>query len=327
MVTAPPRASAPDGLLPERRAARRPRRRVRRDRTLWILAVPGVAFFVVFSYAPMLGIVVAFKNFDISQGVLGSPWNGLDNFRFFFSSGDAGRIVFNTLFLNSLFLIATTFSSVWLAILLNEIRLRSLKRSLQSVIFLPYFISPVVISLMLQSFLQGIGGQGGLVNGWFTTLGLPSVNWYSTPGVWPWLLTILKVWQVSGYLSIIYLAAITSIPEDVYEAGRIDGASSAQLAYRVTLPLLVPTMVVLLLLNIGRIFYGDFGMIYAIVGDNGTLFSTTDVIDTYVFRALRSLGDLGMTAAVGLFQSVIGFVLVVAATLVARRYAKSSGLF
>lgn len=325
MVAAPPRQSAVDDVEP--RNKRRARRRARRDRTLYLLALPGVVFFAVFSYAPMLGIVVAFKDFDISRGVVGSPWNGVQNFRFFFSSGDAGRILFNTLFLNTLFLVATTFTSVWLAILLNEIRLRQLKRFLQSTIFLPYFISPVVLSLMLQGFLAGIGGQGGLVNDWLTTFGLPSANWYSTPGVWPWVLTILKVWQSAGYLSIIYLAAITAIPEEVYEAGRIDGASSAQLARRITLPMLVPTMLVLLLLSIGRIFYGDFGMIYAIVGDNGTLFSTTDVIDTYVFRALRSLGDLGMTAAIGLFQSVVGFVLVLTAMLIARRYSKNSGLF
>lgn len=310
-----------------RRPRRSPRRGARRDRTLYLLALPGIVFFAVFSYAPMVGVVVAFQNFDISKGVFSSPWNGIDNFKFFFSSGDAGRILFNTIFLNVLFLVATTFASVWLAILLNEIRLRQLKRTLQSTIFLPYFISPVVLSLMLQGFLAGVGGQHSMVNGWLTSFGLPSVNWYSTPGVWPWLLTILKVWQTSGYLSIIYLAAITSIPEEVYEAGRIDGASSAQMARRITLPLLIPTMMVLLLLSVGRIFYGDFGMIYAIVGDNGTLFSTTDVIDTYVFRALRSLGDLGMTAAIGLFQSVVGFALVLAAILISRRYSDNSRLF
>src|SRR5690606_15279078 len=171
-------------------------------------------------------------------------------------------------------------------ILLNEIRLRIAPRVLQSTIFLPYFISPVVISLVLQGFLQGIGGSGGIVNTWLTSFGLPQGGWYSQPGVWPWLLPLLKVWQMSGYLSISYLATITAIPDSVYEAGRIDGASSARLAWHITLPMLVPTMLVLLLLNIGRIFYGDFGTIYANIGDNGALFPTTNVIDTYVFRAL-----------------------------------------
>ena len=306
-------------------ATRRRRRIPRQDKTLWLLALPAVAFFAVFSYAPMAGAIVAFKNYNITDGILGSDWNGLDNFRFFFESGEAWPILFNTLFLNTLFIVGTTVSAVGLAILLNEIRRRYLRRFLQSAIFLPYFISPIVVSLMLQSFLQGIGGQGGLVNGWLGAFGLPEVNWYATPGVWPWILVVLKIWQTAGYLSVIYLAAITAIPEDVYEAGRVDGASSARLAWHVTLPMLIPTMIVLLLLNIGRIFHGDFATIYAIVGDNGALFPTTDVVDTYVFRSLRTLGDFGMTGAIGLMQSVVGFVLVVAAGLLARRYAKRSG--
>ncbi|MGI8882038.1 MAG: ABC transporter permease [Jatrophihabitans sp.] len=312
--------------------ARRPLRRrrskiARRDKTLWLLAVPGVVFFVIFSYAPMVGIIVAFKDYNITQGIFGSKWDGVQNFKFFLQSGDAKQILFNTLFLNSLFLVGTTIASVGLAIMLNEIRLRYLRRFLQSAIFLPYFISPIVVSLMLQSFLQGIGGQGGLVNQWTHSFGLPEVNWYATPGAWPWILLALKVWQTAGYLSIIYLAAITSIPEDVYEAGRVDGASSAKLAWYITLPLLVPTMIVLLLLNIGRIFQGDFATIYAIIGDNGTLFPTTDVVDTYVFRSLRTLADFGMTAAVGLLQSVVGLILVSIALLIARRYSKGSRIF
>lgn len=318
----------PDTGAPEREGRPRRRRgRRRAERTIWLLAAPGIAFFLVFSYAPMFGTLVAFKNYNITEGIIGSPWNGLENFQFFFQSGAANRIMFNTLFLNSLFLIATTFSSVALAIFLNEIRLRLLKRVLQSTIFLPYFISPIVVSLMLQGFLQGIGGGGGMLNGWLTSFGLPQVDWYSEPGVWPWLLTFLKVWQMSGYLSIIYLATITAIPDEIYEAGRIDGASSARMAWNLTLPMLVPTIIVLLLLNIGRIFYGDFATIYAIVGDNGALFPTTDVIDTYVFRALRTLGDFGMTAAIGLMQSVVGLIFISVATLLSRRYAKGSGIF
>lgn len=300
--------------------------RVRRDRSVWLLAAPGVVFFAIFSYAPMAGAVVAFKDYNVYKGILGSPWSGLDNFQFFFRSGDAWRIMVNTLALNSLFIVATTVCSVGLAILLNEIRSRVTKRVLQSTVFLPYFISPVVMSLMLQGFLQGIGGTGGLANDMFGFFGFPPVDWYAEPGVWPALLTLLKVWQMTGYLSIIYLAAITSIPEEVYEAGRIDGASRARMAWHITLPMLFPTMAVLLIINVGRIFYGDFGTIYAIVGDNGALFPTTDVIDTYVFRALRTLGDFGMTAAIGLMQAVVGLVLVSATLLIARRWTRGSGL-
>ncbi|TCO49947.1 putative aldouronate transport system permease protein [Kribbella antiqua] len=313
---------------PARAKQRRTRNRAgkRPQVALLILAVPAVAFFVVFAYLPMAGLVVAFKDFDVNLGIFGSPWSGLANFRYFFSSGDAPRILVNTLFLNVLFLGATLLAGITLAVMLNEVRHKLFKRTVQSVIFFPYFVSPIVISIILQVLLAGVGGSGGAANDLLKVFSLPEVSWYTEPGPWPWILTIVKVWQLGGYLSIIFLAAITSIPEEVYEAGMMDGASRAQMALRITVPLLRPTAAVLLVLGIGRIFYGDFGTIYAIVGDNGTLFPTTDVIDTYVFRSLRQLGDFGTTAAIGLFQSVVGFVLVVAAVLVQRRYAKETSV-
>jgi putative aldouronate transport system permease protein len=299
----------------------------RRDISLYLLALPGVLFFLVFSYAPMFGVIVAFKKFNISQGIWNSAWNGFQNFTFLFTSNQLPHVLFNTLFLNTLFIIATTSFSIALAIFFNEIHIRTFKRVVQSTILLPYFMSWVVISMMVQAILNGIGGQPALLNSWLALIGIKGVDWFLTPAVWPTVLTVLNVWQGAGYLSIIYLAAITSIPDEVYEAACIDGASRAQMALRVTLPLLVPTIMILLLLSIGRIFYGNFGMIYAIVGDNGQLFSTTDVIDTYVFRALRINGDLGTTAAAGLFQSVAGFILVVAANWISRRYSDDNALF
>ncbi|OON28164.1 hypothetical protein BSA16_28375 [Micromonospora sp. Rc5] len=291
-----------------------------------LLAAPGVCYFAVFAYLPMAGLVVAFKDFNIREGIFGSPWNGLANFRYFFETGDAPRIVFNTLFLNGLFLAATLAWGLLLALMLNEIRLHLFKRVAQSVVFFPYFVSPIVISVMLQVLLAGVGGEGGALNDALSVLHLPEVSWYTEPGAWPWILTVVKVWQLGGYLSVIFLAAITAISPDVYEAGVIDGASRARMAFSITVPLLRPTAAVLLVLGIGRIFYGDFATIYAIVGDNGVLFSTTDVIDTYVFRALRSLGDFGTTAAVGLFQGLVGLVFVTAALIIQRRYARESSL-
>ncbi|MDI5939853.1 MULTISPECIES: ABC transporter permease [Micromonospora] len=293
---------------------------------LLLLAAPGVCYFAVFAYLPMAGLVVAFKDFNIREGIFGSPWNGLANFRYFFETGDAPRIVFNTLFLNGLFLAATLAWGLLLALMLNEIRLHLFKRVAQSVVFFPYFVSPIVISVMLQVLLAGVGGEGGALNDALSVLHLPEVSWYTEPGAWPWILTVVKVWQLGGYLSVIFLAAITAISPDVYEAGVIDGASRARMAFSITVPLLRPTAAVLLVLGIGRIFYGDFATIYAIVGDNGVLFSTTDVIDTYVFRALRSLGDFGTTAAVGLFQGLVGLVFVTAALIIQRRYARESSL-
>ncbi|WP_188195929.1 ABC transporter permease [Nonomuraea sp. SYSU D8015] len=319
---------------PQTRPPSAPPRRRRRTRgpaaraawSVGLLALPAVVYFVVFNYLPMAGLVVAFKEFDVNLGIFDSPWNGLENFRYFLESGDAARILFNTLFLNVLFLGATLAAGILLAIMLNEIRSTFFKRVSQSVVFFPYFVSPVVISIILQVLLAGATGGGGAVNDAMSVFGLPSVDWYTEPGPWPWILTVVKIWQLGGYLSVIFLAAITGIPEEVYEAGMIDGASRAQMAWRITLPLLKPTAAVLLVLGVGRIFYGDFGTIYAIIGDNGTLFENTDVIDTYVFRALRQLGDFGTTAAIGLFQSVVGFILVVIAVMIQRKYSKETSI-
>ena len=306
-----------------------PKRRKPTSRGTWallLLALPGVIWFLVFAYGPMAGLVVAFKDFNISQGIFGSAWNGLDNFKYFLASGDAPRIVINTVFLNTLFLGASLGAGLLLALMLNEIRGHFYRRFMQSTIFFPYFVSPIIIAIMLQVVLSGVGGRGGLLNNLLSVVDVPQTNWYTEPGAWPWILTFVKVWQLGGYTSVIFLAAITSIPEEVYEAAALDGASRARMALSVTTPLLMPTMGILIVLGIGRIFFGDFATIYAIVGDNGTLFPTTDVIDTYVFRSLRTIGDFGTTAAIGLFQSVIGFVFVTAAVLVQRRVDRESSI-
>ncbi|YCH08808.1 ABC transporter permease [Arthrobacter sp. alpha11c] len=312
--------------VPKARAKLSRKHRSRGSGVLLLLAAPGIAWFLIFAYAPMAGLIVAFKNFDVSKGIFNSPWSGLDNFKYFIESGDAPAIVLNTLVLNVLFLAATLGAGLALAIMLNELRARVFKKFMQSAIFFPYFVSPIVISIILQVILAGAGGHGGAVNDALGLFNLPEISWYTEPGPWPWILTIVKVWQLGGYMSVIFLAAITSIPEDVYEAAMLDGATRARMALSITLPLLKPTAAILIVLGVGRIFYGDFGTIFAIIGDNGTLFSTTDVIDTYVFRSLRTIGDFGTTAAIGLFQSVVGFILVTAAVLIQRRYSKESSI-
>ncbi len=319
--------TAPEGPPATTANAKRPRTQRRRGSgVLLLLAAPGIGWFLVFAYAPMAGLVVAFKNFSVSQGIFNSPWSGLDNFKYFIESGDAPAIVLNTLVLNVLFLSATLGTGLTLAIMLNELRARVFKKFMQSAIFFPYFVSPIVISIILQVILAGAGGHGGAVNDALGIFNLPEISWYTEPGPWPWVLTIVKVWQLGGYMSVIFLAAITAIPEDVYEAAMLDGATRARMALSITLPLLKPTAAILIVLGVGRIFYGDFGTIFAIIGDNGTLFSTTDVIDTYVFRSLRTIGDFGTTAAIGLFQSVVGFILVTAAVLIQRRYSTESSI-
>ncbi|MBO9606215.1 MAG: sugar ABC transporter permease [Paenibacillaceae bacterium] len=299
-------------------------RRIRGAPFLYGMAVPGVALLFLFSYLPMYGILIAFKHYSLTAGVWRSPWAGFDNFAFFLTSDQLYRVIRNTLLLNVAFLFFTTVFAVAAAVLLNEMRTKWLKRVSQSVMFLPFFMSWVVVGMIVESLL---GGQQPMVNEWLVRLGLPEVSWFTEPGLWPWIFTVLKVWHGAGYYSIIYLAAIAAIPEDLYEAARIDGASRLAAMRRITLPLLMPTVSILTLLAIGKIFNGDFAMIYAIVGDNSLLFPSTDVIDTYVFRAMRQLNDFGMSSAVGLFQSVMGFVFVLGVNAIVKRVSRDSALF
>jgi len=299
-------------------------RHMTRNPFLYLLALPGILFVFVFSYIPMYGILIAFKDFNIRQGIIGSKWVGFKNFEFFFTTDKLWLVLRNTIFLNVLFIIGTTVFAVLLAVLLNEIRKKWLKKSLQSLIFLPYFMSWVVIGMLVQSFL---GGMNPTLDSWMISLGLEPITWYYESHLWPWILAGIRIWQGAGYLSIIYLAAITSFPDEIYEAAKIDGATRFQSILRITLPLLIPTISILTILAVGKIFNGDFAMIYAIVGDNSMLYSTTDVIDTYVFRSMRVLNDFGMAASVGLFQSVMGFIFVIGVNALVRKYSKDSALF
>ncbi|MCL6457610.1 MAG: ABC transporter permease subunit [Gorillibacterium sp.] len=295
-----------------------------RNPFLYLMAVPGLLFFLLFSYLPIYGIIIAFKDYDFSKGITGSKWVGFKNFNYFFTSDDFWTITRNTLVLNILFILFTTITAVLIALMLNEIRNKYFKRISQSLIFLPYFMSWIVIGMIVQSLF---GGEEPLINNWLMSLGLEQVNWMFEPKLWPGILTIIKVWQGAGYLSIIYLATITGISEELYEAARIDGASKFEIMFKITLPLLTPTISIMTLLAVGKIFSGDFAMIYAIIGDNAMLYPTTDVIDTFVFRSMRQLHDFGMSSAVGLFQSVMGFMFVLVANAITRKASKESALF
>ncbi len=293
-------------------------------RSQYLMTLPGIVFFLVFSYLPMAGIIIAFKNYSIGSDILKSPWAGFENFRFFFESGNALRVTVNTLYLNTLFIVFGLIAEVGIALFLNEIRNRYFKRISQSILLLPNFMSWIVISVIMQ----GMFSSGtGLINNVIVSMGGVEVNWYGRAELWPPLLVIFRVWKGAGFGSIIYLATIAGLDTEVYEAATIDGASRLQKITHITLPLLVPTAIMLTILAVGKIFYGDVGMIYGLTGDNPMLFRTTDVIDTYVLRALRSLGDLGMAAAVGLWQSVMGFAFVIGSNALAKRYEKDSALF
>ncbi len=299
-----------------------------KNRYIYALALPGIIWLIVFAYVPMSGHIIAFKNFRAPRGVFGSEWlpreDFFKNFEFFFSSGDWLEVTTNTILLNLLFLTASMTIALMIAIFLNEVRVMLFKRVAQSIVLLPHFISWLVVSVM---FFALFNSADGMVNRTIINMGGEGVKWYSAPEVWPILLTFVDVWKGAGFTSIIFLAAITSIPDEYYESAMIDGANKLQQMRHITLPLLIPTAIILALLALGRIFYGNFEMIYSLVGDNGVLFSTTNVIDTYTFRALRQLGNFGMTSAIGLYQAILGLIAVVFFNWLVKRIDSESGLF
>lgn len=296
---------------------------IRQNSFLYALTLPGIIFFLIFSYLPMGGLVIAFQDYSMRYGIFGSKFIGFSNFNFLFQTGDIWRVTFNTLFLNVLFIVATTLASVVLALLFSEVKNRKVKRITQTISILPNFVSWTVIALFVEAF---ISQTTGMLSKAFAAMGHP-IDFYSDASVWPALLTFLKVWQGAGYGAIVYIATIVGIDPQIYEAADIDGASRMQKIFRITLPILRPTIVLMTLFSVGRIFYGDFGMIYAIIGDNSLLFSTTDVIDTYVYRMMRMLRNYGMSAATGMYQSVLGFVFILAANGITRKLSPESSLF
>lgn len=293
---------------------------------LYLIMVPGLLFFLIFSYIPMGGLVMAFQDFNIIKGIFGSDFFGLGNFKFLFADGTREtvlRVVGNTLWLNFLFIVFSTIFSVALAIMFNEVRNKHAKRITQTLSILPYFVSWAVIALLLEAFLKA---DGGLLSTTLANMGI-NISFYSDPSPWQLILVIMKVWQGAGYGAIVYIATVTGIDPGIYEAAEIDGASRWQKIIHITIPILRPTIVLMTLFSVGRIFYGDFGMIYGLVQDNSLLFSAADVIDTYVYRMLRQLHNYGMSTAVGLIQSVCGFVFVYAANKLARKYEPDSAIF
>lgn len=295
---------------------------------LYLLVFPGILYFFIFKYLPMVGIVVAFQDFNIMKGFFKSKFVGLKNFEYFFTSKDWLVVTWNTVYLNLLFLITGLFFSVLIAIILSEISSKYFKKVTQSVVILPNFISWTLVSMFVFALLST---DVGFINSVLKALGFiqegQEINFYSNPNLWVGILIVLKIWKGAGFGSVVYLAAIAGIDQEIYEAAKIDGASRMQCITKITLPQLRSTAVLLTLFGIGGIFHGDLGMIYAIVGDNPNLYDTTDVIDTYVFRMLRQMNDFSMTTAIGLYQSLVGFVIVYITNYFAKKYDSDSAIF
>lgn len=308
------------------KAEKLPRRKqnIKRYIPLYLMAVPAMVLFFLFAYMPMAGLIIAFKEYEFSGGIFGSPWINpwFKNFEILFNNQNAFVAIRNTLTLNAMFIVfGTTFA---LALAFNEIRGRRLKKVTQSLSFLPYFISTVVVGIFVSSLL---GFETGSVNGLLQGLGMEKIAFYMDAKYWPAIMVIVNIWKGAGYSAIVYLAAITGIDTSLYEAAEIDGAGRAKQVWHITLPLLRPTIIVLTIMSIGKIMNSDFGLFYNVTGDMPTLYSTVDVIDTYIYRSLRQMGDIGISSATGFFQSVVGFALVLVSNKVANKIDKGSALF
>ena len=283
-------------------------------------------YLLINNYLPMFGIVIAFKDINFAKGIFASDWVGFKNFEYLFKTSDAYIITRNTILYNVMFLFLGTTLSLSFAILLNEIKRKFLLRTYQAIITMPHLISWVIISYLVYAFLNP---ENGLLNRTILPiLGIEEgISWYTEAKYWPFILTLVDQWKGIGYGSIVYFAALLGINEEYYEAARIDGASRIQQILRITLPIVVPVIIMMALLQLGRVFYSDFGLFYQVTLNSGALFETTATIDTYVFNGLTGSGNLGMSAAAGFYQSIVGFVLVITVNYLVRRKNKESALF
>ena len=292
---------------------------------IYLIALPGLIYLFCNNYLPMFGIIIAFKDLNFSKGIFGSDWAGLDNFQFLFRSDTAWVIIRNTILYNVAFIILGTIISVAFAVFLNEVRSKFASRAYQTLILLPYLIGWVIVSYLVYAFLSA---DTGLVNkSILEPLGLNPINWYSDTRYWPFIITFVYIWKSCGYSMIIYFASIVGISQDYYEAARIDGATKWQQIKNITLPLLKPTVITMFILSVGRIFNSDFGLFYQVPRNSGVLYPVTQTIDVYVYNALMQNSDYGMSSAASVFQSIVGFVLVIVANLIIRKTNKESALF
>lgn len=288
-----------------------------------ILAVPGLIFLLAFNYVPLFGLIIPFKNVDYARGIFKSEWVGFKNFKFFFESQDAFRVTRNTLVLNFTFIAVTMVLAIVLALMLFELSKGKVK-IYQTALFVPYFISWIVASYVLYALLNP---QLGMIPNLLKDMGKTAPNFYNEPKYWPFILTICYLWKNIGYMTILFYTTLMGIDTSYFEAAAIDGAGKLKRACYISLPCLKPVVIIMSLLQIGKIFYADFGMFYFLTRNSGTLYPVTDVIDTYVFRALRVTGNIGMSSAVGLYQSLVGFALVLISNLVVRKIDRDSAIF
>ncbi|ANU56122.1 sugar ABC transporter permease [Acutalibacter muris] len=289
------------------------------------MMIPGFIYLFINNYLPMAGLVVAFKQYDARKGIFGSDFIGFQNFKYLFATKDALVITRNTLLYNAAFIVLNTVLSIFIAILLSELFSIGARKLYQSVILLPFLISTVIAGYIVYGFLSA---DSGFINkSVLPLLGIDDISWYNEPKYWPVVITFVYIWKNVGYNCIIYLSAIIGIDRQYYEAAALEGAGKIRQIFSITLPMIKSVTIMLILLAIGRIFYADFGLFYQVPMNSGALFPTTNVIDTYVYRSLIQIGNIGMSSAAGFYQSIVGLVLVSVSNLVIRKVDPESALF
>ncbi len=312
---------------------------MKHNRSLYLMCLPGLLLLLAFAYLPMGGMYMAFTKYNVVDGIFGSPFVGLENFSYFVKNNPyAMNAVKNTLIINFWGLILGTILPITIAIFMNEIKTGIFKKVSQSAMFFPYFLSWVVVGAILYGFLTSnfrvdrktgeliVTGANGVVNRLLMGMGAMPVRWYAEPKYWKVIIILLDVWKWAGYNSIIYMAAMAGFDSSLYEAATIDGATRFQQIRYLTIPMLKPNVVVLTLMSIGRIFFGDMGMIWGVVGQNPTVLDSVTVIDTYVYTSMRTMG-FGFSTAIGLCQSVMGLILILLANAAAKKINDGEGLF
>lgn len=297
--------------------------KIKENLQMLTMTIPGLVLVFLFCYLPMPGIAIAFKKYNPNLGIWGSAWNGLDNFKFFFTSQDAGRTIRNTVLYSVGFLIIDLFFAVGLALMFYFLRSRKALKVYNTIVITPKFMSAVIVAFIVYAILSP---SYGLLNSIIKFFGGKPIAWYSEPKYWPWILTITHIWETVGMNSIVYYASLMSLDESLLEAAVIDGANRRQQIFHVIIPHLVPIMVITTILGMGSIFGGDFGLFYQVPKDQGLLYPTTDIISTYTYRAMLS-GSLEKSAAVGLFQSVVGLIMVVTTNAIVKKISPENSLF
>ncbi|MDO4283925.1 MAG: ABC transporter permease subunit [Eubacteriales bacterium] len=310
--------------LPSTKTKKKSMLRNRNAIALLSMMVPGLIYLAVNNYIPMAGLTIAFKRYDFSKGIWGSEWAGLSNFTYLFRTRDAFNMIRNTVGYNLAFIVLGTVLAVVIAIMLNFLKGKLSKKIYQTLILIPYLVSMVIVSYIVYGFLST---ESGFLNGVIESVTGRTISWYTEQKYWPFILVFVYLWKSFGYTSILYYATVIGIDSALYEAAAIDGAGRWKQIWHVTLPGLKPTIITMVLLSIGRMFFSDFGLFYQVPMHSGLIADVTDTIDVYVYKGLTQLNDIGRSSAAGFLQSVLGFVLILVVNQIVRKVDRDNALF